>query len=318
MSEVDLSWDRFKAAVSDLRAAGREPGLDTVMEVTGADGVTIERYLDRLEREELVGEEIPEEIPEAFLKQCQDLWQHAMSISGEAYHRMKDDLTSQLEEANRELRTLREQADALVATRDQHAEELVAHERKIAELENTMEVERQQHQGLSAQVRDRDRQLEEAGQAISAMEERVRETQTALEAEKAARREFEAELASMRQSHKDLGMSPDELQSALNRTSSKLEVVSNERDRLNRDLSDAFETINFTSERVKSLEQELVAAREVLSSQTTQLEEAENRAASMEGELAVLRKKNEILNKECNAFAEKNAELLRRVGNTTQ
>ncbi len=314
MAEVELSWERFKSAVAELRAEGRKPGLEALMDLTGADGVTIERYLDRLERED----PLADEIPEAFLKQCQDLWQHAMSISGEAYHRMKDDLTAQLEEANRELRTLREQADALVATRDSQARELVAHEKKIAELENTMASEQERHQGLDAQLRDRDSQLEEAGQAISAMEERVRETQAALEAERASRRELAEELSSMRQSHEDLGMSPAELQNALNRTSSKLEVISNERDRLNRDLSDAFETINFTSERVKSLEKELAAAREVLTSQTVQLEAAENRAATMEGELAVLRKKNEILNKECNAFAEKNAELLRRVGNTTQ
>lgn len=258
------------------------------------------------------------EMPDAFMQQCQGLWRQAMNIAGEAYQRMKSELTHRIED-------LTSERDALLAERDSlrsefeefrqstssQVEHLHQYESQLAEVRSALALEQDLHKRQARELTDRDRQLEEALQAVSTNEARTQEAEEALEQETALRQELEAQLRDAIAATS--GQSDDEgLQGKLNRASSKLDVVTRDRDRLTKDLNEAFETINFSMDRSRQLEQELTEARAAIAKQEARVDEVKARVTAMDGEAAMLRKKNEMVNREAQAFAEKNAELLRR------
>lgn len=258
------------------------------------------------------------ELPDAFLHQCQSLWRQAMNIAGEAYQRMKSELTHRIEELTAE-------RDALLAERDElrdefqefrqstssQVEHLGQYESQLSEVKAALELERDLQKRQSRELAERDRQLEEALQVVGVNESRVQQVESALQKEVDGRREVEAQLE---RASEEISSNSDaaSLQAELNRVSSKLEVTAQERDRLTKDLNEAFETINFSMDRSRQLEQELTEARAAVAKQEARVDEVKTQVSSMDGELAMLRKKNEMVNREAQAFAEKNAELLRR------
>lgn len=241
--------------------------------------------------------------PDDFIRDCQTLWHKAMALAGDAYTRQREEMEGRLEVANREIRALREQIDPLVASRDSHARSMVELDKKLKDLQTQLNEERTGNEGMHAQFETRERDLKKALEDVALIEAKLREAEAETLTEAERRQVAEARVAELENNlQSNVQNSVGEVQSELNKVSSKLEVITAERDRLNRDLSDAFETIAMLEDRAKS------AAAEGKSSGAL-----EQKLHDLENEIEMLRRKNTRLNAECDEFAQKNAELLKRL-----
>lgn len=244
-----------------------------------------------------------DEAPAEFMKECQALWRKAMALAGEAYTARAEELEGQLAESNEEIRQLREQIDPLVSTRESQARSLVDLDRQLKEVQNTLNQEREQNSGMQAQFQDRERQLKDALEDVSRVEAKLREAESETLAEAEKRNAAEQRLVALEQRFDEsVREAVREVQSELNKASSKLEVITAERDRLNRDLADAFETISMLEDRSKQASEQGSASGAL-----------EQKVRDLEAALANLKRQNERLNSECDEFAQKNAELLKRL-----
>ncbi len=244
-----------------------------------------------------------EEAPDDFLRECQDLWHKAMALAGDAYAAKSAQLEARLAEAAEETRKLREQVDPLVSTRDSQARSLVELNKQIKELQTTLNTEREQNAGIHERLDESERQLKEALEDIARFETKLREAETETLAEAKKRNAAEARLVSLEQHlQENVSDAVGDVQSNLNKVSSKLEVITAERDRLNQDLADAFETIAMLETRTKKA-----------SDQGSASSALQQKIATLESEIGSLKRKNERLNAECDEFAQKNAELLKRM-----
>lgn len=244
-----------------------------------------------------------EEAPADFLKECQALWRKAMTLAGEAYAAQAVDLEARVAEATEENRKLREQVDPLVSTRESQARSLVDLDRQLKEVQGTLNQEREQNAGIKAQFADRERQLKEALENVSRVEGKLREAETETLSQAEKRNAAEQRLEALEQRFDEsVRAAVTDVQSQLNKVSSKLEVITAERDRLNRDLADAFETITTLEERNKQV-----------SAQGSSSGALEQKVRELESTVQNLKRQNERLNAECDEFAQKNAELLKRL-----
>ncbi len=241
--------------------------------------------------------------PDAFLAECQVLWQKAMALAGDAYAAQREELEQRLAEATEETRKLREQVDPLVHTRESQARSLVDLDRQLKTLQSTLNQEREENAGMREQYAARERELKEALESQARVDAKLREAEaeTLAATEKAAA--AQKRLKELEENFQgSVNQAVADVQSQLNKVSSKLEVITAERDRLNRDLADAFETITMLEERSKQ-----AGARAQPSGAL------EQKIRDLESEIGALKRKNERLNAECDEFAQKNAELLKRL-----